>query len=115
MSRAGYQPLAQDERNEDGRSIAHSRTSTSSSFTRQRRLSRPELPKIDLGDIQDKFKAWLERVKSKKGLKIRKQEIAFSVFEPAFPRSAYPAAPVRIAARRMQNFDLLMLEFSSKH
>jgi hypothetical protein len=28
-------------------------------------------------------------------LDIRKQEIAFSVFEPAFPRSAYPAAPVR--------------------
>jgi hypothetical protein len=74
---------------------SHSRSSTASSSTRQRRLSRPELPKIDLGDIQDKFKAWIERVKSKKDLDICKQEIAFSVFEPAFPRNAYPAAPVR--------------------
>jgi hypothetical protein len=92
MSRAGYQQLAQDENEIPA---AHSRSPTVSSFTRQRRLSRPELPKIDLGDIQDKFKAWIERVKSKKDLDIRKQEIAFSVFEPAFPRSAYPAAPVR--------------------
>jgi hypothetical protein len=93
-STAGYQRLAQDD---EALPNSHSRSSTSSSpiITRQRRLSRPELPKIDLREIQDKFKSWLERVKSKKSLDIHKQEIAFSVFEPSFSRSAYPAAPVR--------------------
>lgn len=90
-SQAAYQRLAQDE---EVLPIAHSRSSTTSSHSRQRRLSRPELPKIDLRDIQDKFKAWIDRVKTKKNLEIQKQEIAFSVFEPSFPRTAYPAAPV---------------------
>lgn len=90
-SQAAYQRLAQDE---EVPTASHSRSSTTSSHTRQRRLSRPELPKIDLRDIQDKFKAWIDRVKTKKNTEVQKQEIAFSVFEPAFPRTAYPAAPV---------------------
>ncbi|KAG8835311.1 phosphatidyl inositol kinase [Serendipita sp. 399] len=90
---AGYQRLAQDD---DALPVSHSRASTSSTtFSRQRRLSRPELPKIDLRDIQDKFKAWLERVKNRKGVDIYRQEIGFSVFEPSFSRSAYPAAPLK--------------------
>jgi len=95
---ASYQRLPQD----DSEIVqpSHSRSSTGTSSTsrpRQRRLSRPELPKIDLRDIQDKFKAWLERVKSKKKVDLdSRKEIAFSVFEPAFPRSAYPAAPVSV-------------------
>ncbi|CCA67572.1 related to LSB6-LAs17 Binding protein [Serendipita indica DSM 11827] len=92
-SQAGYQRLAQDD--DAAPTVPHTRSSTSSSFTRQRRLSRPEIPKIDLHDIQDKFKAWLERVKSRKALDIHKQEIAFSVFEPAFSRSVYPTAPLK--------------------
>jgi hypothetical protein len=96
-SQAAYQRLAQDE---EVPPTTHSRSSTTSSHSRQRRLSRPELPKIDLHDIQDKFKAWIDRIKTKKNADVQKQEIAFSVFEPAFPRTAYPAVPVSASLLR---------------